>query len=390
MKMKPILVTLLLIACVLVSYAQKGKVTSALNYVASGQLDKAKEAIEAAEQNEKTKDWEKMFYAKGKVLQAVGESQDENYKNLYEDPFQQAYKYYMEALERDEKGQLDKLVNLALPMLANDFINLGFNKFQEGDYAAALEAFETNLKIGELPVFGEGVDTAIIFNAGLAAYNGDLHEKAIEHFSTVKDMDYDDYTLYILLKNSYVALGDSAGVLGVLQEGFSKFPDNESLLIELVYYYIMKGGPDAAQEAMDYIGLAKEQEPSNAFFSHAEGILYDKMGNIDKSIESYEKALELNPDFFDSNYNLGAHHFNKGVTKMNEECIEIMNNAEYEKCKAEADAMFNLALPYMEKAFEINPTDKSTLETLKLLYYRMGDMKKHEEMDKRIKELQFR
>lgn len=384
--MKRFLVSLLLIAGITLGYAQKGKVTSALNYITSGQLDKAKEAIDQAEQHEKTKDWEKMFYAKGKVLQAVGETQNEEFKNLYENPLEQAYKYYMEATKRDEKGRLEKMINLALPMLANDFINMGVTRFQDGDYAGALKAFETNLEIGNLPIFGGGVDTTIMFNAGLAAYNADLHDQAIKHFSNVKDLNYGDYTLYILLKNSYVAKGDSASALTVLQEGFSEFPDNESLLIELINFYIMKGGMDATQEALDYIGLAKEQDPTNASFYHAEGILYDKMGNIDKSIESYEKALELNPDYFDSNYNLGAHHFNRGVNKVNE-CNEILDNANYEKCKEAADAMFKIALPYMEKAFEIDSTDVSTIETLKLLYYRMGEMEKHAEMDKKLEEL---
>jgi len=384
--MKPILVSLLLIAGIFVSYAQKGKVTSALNYVTSGQLDKAKEAIEAAEQHEKTKDWEKMFYAKGKVLQAVGETQNEEYKGLYENPLPQAYQYYKKAMERDEKNKLEKLINLTLPMLANDFITLGVNKFQEGDYAGAMEAFETNLEIGDMPIFGGGVDTTIMFNAGLAAYNGDLYDKSIEHFTAVKNLDYGDYTLYILLKNSYIAKGDSTSGLQVLQEGFTKFPENEILLIELINFYITRGGVDAAQEALEYIELAKEKDPNNASFYHAEGILYDKMGDIDKSIESYEKALEYNPDYFDSNYNLGAHHFNRGVNKVNE-CNEIMDNAEYEKCKKEADAIFEIALPYMEKAYEIDSTDVSTIETLKLLYYRMGEMEKHAEMDKKLEEL---
>jgi tetratricopeptide (TPR) repeat protein len=278
------------------------------------------------------------------------------------------------------------MIELALPMLSNDFINLGITCFQESDYAGALKAFEKTLKIGEMPFFGGAIDTTIIFNAGLAAYNGELYDDAIKHFTKAKDLEYGDFTLFILLKNAYVAKGDSTGGLEALQQGFTKFPDNESILIEMINFYITKGGVEAAEEALEYIGLAKENDPTNASFYHAEGILYDKIDKIDKSIEAYEKALELNPDYFDSNYNLGAHHFNKGVNKVNE-CNEIMDNAEYQKCKEEADAMFDVALPYMEKAHEINANDISTLETLKLLYYRMKLMDKHDAMDAKLKEL---
>jgi tetratricopeptide (TPR) repeat protein len=327
-----------------------------------------------------------MFYAKGKVLQAVGESQNEEYKNLYEDPLFQAYEYYMKAIELDDKGRYEKMIDLSMPMLSNDFINLGITCFQENDFAGALKAFETTLKIGEMPFYGGVIDTTIMFNAGLAAYNGEMYDAAIKHFTKVKELEYGDYTLFVLLKNAYIAKGDSTGGLTALQEGFTMYPDNESLLIELINFYITKGGQDAAQEALDYIGLAKEKDPTNASFYHAEGILYDKIGKIDESITSYEQALELNPDYFDSNYNLGAHHFNKGVNKVNE-CNEIMDNSEYQKCKEEADAMFEIALPYMEKAYEIDNSDISTLETLKLLYYRMGNMDKHAEMEARLEEI---
>lgn len=382
--MKRILISVLLLAAYVMANAQMGKVNGALNYVISGQLDKAKEAIEAAEVHEKTKNEAKMFYAKGKILQAVGETQNEEFKNLYEDPLFQAYDYYMKALEVDEKDKLGKMIDLTMPMLSNDFITLGVNKFQEVDYVAALKAFELSLEIGKMPFYGGVVDTTIMFNAGLAAYNGQLYDKAIEHFSNVKDLDYGDFTLFILMKNCYVAKEDSVGGLDILQEGFTKYPESESLLIELINYYITSGGTDAAQEALDYIALAKEKDPTNASYYHAEGILYDKTGKIDESIRSYEDALKLNPDYFDSNYNLGAHHFNRGVNKVNE-CNEILDNNEYNKCKLEADAMFEIALPYMEKAHEVNATDVATMETLKLLYYRMKMMDKHEEMDKKLK-----
>jgi len=382
--MKRIFIGLLLLTGFVMANAQMGKVNSALNYVNSGQLDKAKEAIDAAAVHEKTKDKAKMYYAKGKVLQAVGETDVETFKNLYEDPLFQAYDNYMLALEKDEKGKLGKLVDLTMPMLSNDFINLGISKFQEADFPAALKAFDTNLEIGEMEFFGGVVDTTIMFNAGLAAYNGQLYDDAIKHFTAVKDLNYGDFSVYVLLKNSYVAKGDSAGGLTALQGGFMKYPDNESLLIELINYYLTKGGADAAQEALDYIGMAKEQDTTNASYYHAEGILLDKIGRIEESIAAYEEALKRNPDYFDSNYNLGAHHFNHGVNKVNE-CNEIMDNTEYTKCKEEADAIFKIALPYMEKAHEIDPEDISTMETLKLLYYRMKMMDKHEEMDKKLK-----
>ena len=46
---------------------------------------------------------------------------------------------------------------------------------------------------------------------------------------------------------------------------------------------------------------------------------------------------------------------------------------------------FKKAIPYMEKAHEINPTDKFTLESLKTLYYRLKMLDKHAEIIEKIK-----
>ncbi len=88
------------------------------------------------------------------------------------------------------------------------------------------------------------------------------------------------------------------------------------------------------------------------------------------AISAYSKAIQLKPDFFDPNYNLGALFFNKGV-RFNEVANEISDMKLYEIEKKNADDQFKLAMPYLEKALEIQASDKNTLLSLKTLYFRM-------------------
>ena len=71
---------------------------------------------------------------------------------------------------------------------------------------------------------------------------------------------------------------------------------------------------------------------------------------------------------------------------MVEKANAIMDNEEYEKAKTAAEAQFTNALPYMENAHELNPADIATMETLKILYYRMQMMEKHEVIVKKLSE----
>ena len=55
--------------------------------------------------------------------------------------------------------------------------------------------------------------------------------------------------------------------------------------------------------------------------------------------------------------------------------------------KKQGEVLFAKALPYLEKAYEIDSEDKNTLLSLKQLYYMNGDYKKSEEMKRLIADL---
>ena len=60
---------------------------------------------------------------------------------------------------------------------------------------------------------------------------------------------------------------------------------------------------------------------------------------------------------------------------------------EFEKTKKEAEKYWEQALPYMERALEIQPDDPNVLESLKGLYYRFDRMDKYNEIKAKIEGL---
>ena len=73
----------LLIATISISFcamSQKGKVTSALSYIDQGILDKAKDAIDQALVDPKSKDWFNTYFAKGKLCQATFNSDNPKFQ----------------------------------------------------------------------------------------------------------------------------------------------------------------------------------------------------------------------------------------------------------------------------------------------------------------------
>merc|ERR1711879_734723 len=163
--------------------------------------------------------------------------------------------------------------------------------------------------------------------------------------------------------------GDTAAYVKALETGIEAYPsDNNVLMVELINYYLNK---DESGKALEYLTKAIEKDPTNHTFYFAQGALYDKLNDFENAKASYDKAVEIKPDYFDAYYNLGALFFNKGADML-KAANEIPPNEQkkYDAAVKESFKELEKALPYLEKAHEINANEKSTLLTLKEIYFK--------------------
>ncbi len=382
--MKRIAFVFALILVISMTYAQKGKVTSALGYVDSGKLDKAFEAIKPALEHGKTKDWPKTYYVLGRVYQAIGTTDNPEFKKLYNgDALADAFENYKKAVEIDPKKKYSKQVDIQYLSITGQFINRGVEQFQAEKFEEAMKSFEYSLEVGKMPIFGGAIDTAIVYNAGLAAKNAKIHDKAIAYFIKTKDNNYGGGSIYLLLEEEYKAVGDSTAALKILQEGFEKMPEDNNVLNNLINFYVFS---NRAQEALEYLNIGIKREPNNATMYTALGSVYDKLNMTEKCIEAYDKSVSLDPTNFQSCFNLSVIFYNKAVA-LYEEAAKEMNDDKYRELVNKAEGEFKKALPYMEKALELQPNDKSSLDILKTLYYRLKMDDKYNEVMEKLKTL---
>jgi tetratricopeptide (TPR) repeat protein len=101
----------------------------------------------------------------------------------------------------------------------------------------------------------------------------------------------------------------------------------------------------------------------------------DKNNVLDSAKIAYKKALELNPNDDVASSNLGILLYNQGVNIINTVSIDtdIVGIGEIQ---GKALVMFKESLPYMLKAFELNPKRKETLKGLENIYHIIGEFDK--------------
>jgi tetratricopeptide (TPR) repeat protein len=368
----------LLIAAVSISFgamSQKGKVTSALTYIDQGILDKAKEAIDQALVNESSMNWFNTYFAKGKLCQATFESENPVFKTYYPDPLAEAYTSYEKALELDPKGTIKKkiITNMIYSSLAINLFNQGSARFEAKDFEGALKSFETQIKITESDKFAGAIDTGMYYNAGLAAINSGNNKEAIKYFEKCAEMKYLGITPYYQIYESYLGLGDTVKAESTLMNLTNIFPDDKTITLQLIDLYIKS---NKNEEALKYIKVAKENDPSNYSLYFAAGIMFLNQNRYDEAITELTKSIELKSDLYDTQYGLGAAYINK-ASEMFVTANEIMDVKKYTEAIDQANAVYAKALPYMEKAYELKPDDVYAMRSLQELYYRLKQTDKY-------------
>jgi tetratricopeptide (TPR) repeat protein len=291
----------------------------------------------------------------------------EDTKPVYPNALEETSKALDEALKLNTDGKADKDITAIIKSLKAAYESEAVAKYTKKDFKASHDAFVKILDLNKIPLMKNQIDTVYMYYGGRAALEGGDYKEAIRLLDETAANNYNEPYLYVFRKQAYFGAGDTAKGVEVIKEGFNKYPDNQSILIEMINYYLTSNQGD---EALKLLAMAKASDPQNVSYVFAESTLYDKMNRFEDAERSYKACLEMKPDYFDASYNLGVLYFNKAV-KIYEEASKITDNAKYEVAKTDGDNMLMKAVPYMEKAHEIDPKDKSSLQTLKTIFYRL-------------------
>lgn len=360
-------------------YAQKD-VVSAYNLMKDGKYEAAAESIDRAITQEKASAKEKTWRYRGDIYRAI--ALDSALFVKHPEALKIALDSYLKAKELDKKETYLPDVIKGIDQVQVMSNNYGITEFTAGNYLRAAELFELSAEVASN---FNVIDTLGTFNASLSYEKAGALDKAIEGYQKVADLGYQVPNVYLFIAGLQQQQSDTTAALNTLQEARKAYPREQALIIEELNIYLRSGDYEKAE---NNLRMAAEQDPENELLFFSMGSVYDNLKRTDDAEKAYLRALEIKPDYFDANYNLGALYFNKGVLKVNEANeVPPSQNKKYKALIDEATAAFKQAMPFLEKAYEIDDTDISTVRSLRDIYARTGDDDKLMEMTKRIEEL---
>ena len=110
-------------------------------------------------------------------------------------------------------------------------------------------------------------------------------------------------------------------------------------------------------------------------------------GISEKIIRVYLEVLTIDSNNVSANYNLAIHYYNQGVQMIDQMDYED----DFEKLfeiQERVLELFKKALPYMLKAYELEPNRKATLQGLTGIYYGLNNIEKSEEFKQKLEALE--
>ena len=297
------------------------------------------------------------------------------------------YGFYMQALPLDslpnEKGKVK-------PKYSKEIINtigghyMDYNTaaitFWEGrDYAGAYAAWDIFLSLGENPTFAKALNTEvndtvigeIYYNQALAAWQADQLQNALKAFEKAKAKGYNKKQLYDYAIAVASNLEDYETLYKYSEEALPLYGKEDPMYLgQIINYYMRNNEFDRAYAAIDQAIAA---EPNNAQYYLAKGVLYDNQTKLAEAKTMFAKAVELDGDNSQALYNYGRILCEEAYDLSDKAPADINENVKY--YNEQIKPLFEAAIPYLEKAFELDSENRNALNYLENVYYNLQDEK---------------
>ncbi len=370
--MKKIIMMLAILIISTAAIAQKSERTNAFMYNKNGQYDKAKESIDKAIAHEKTRDDAKTWMYRGIIYLNIVYS--DQFKDTDPQALDKSLESFQKAMELDKEDDLKQEIEIypRVEAIGQQYFSHGVEDFNNQDYTKAALDFRKAYDVGQMV---NKVDTLALLNAALSSIRSENYPQALDYYQQLLDIQFSEPDVYKNMAMAYRNMEDLDNMMAILKVGREKYPEDSGLLLEEINSYLAQG---KGARVVDDLKSLVEKDPTNYSIFFVLGTIYgdetnEAMYDKDKAEMYYEKAIELNPDYYDAIYNLGALYINESnKLQVTANDLPLNETEKYNQITEEANAIIKKALPYLEKANELQPNNEETIAVLKSIYSRFN------------------
>ncbi|WP_316800356.1 hypothetical protein [Pedobacter frigidisoli] len=323
-------------------------------------------AIESAEKDSKTMKWSETWSIKSYLT---------SFAALIDTDAANSNKYYDAAIEAINKAKsLDKFDDnsgLIKASRHNILIKKQY-KANESYFANDFKEAFTDLKevSDSFPA-----DTTLALNTAICAYQIQAYDEALNYFKRAKENGIRNPTVFQKMAQMYVVKSDNETAIKTLEDGLALNSYNRLLTNDYINLLLDTENFNKAQGLIEN-NLKVEKGSKLLYFLY--GYLQQYGGNNSTAILAYDRALSSDQNYFDALYQLSLAYINSAN--------ETLKKTEADKA-AKYNGFIDKAQYALQRANEINPNDKKTVQLLIEIYTRKKAADKVQELTRRLQEL---
>ena len=360
--------------------AQTSAVTNAILNQRTGLLDKARIDIDKAIVNEKTSGKAKTWFTRGQVYEGMLESPIYSKQLQPGEGLQKAYESYGKTIELDTKdGEFGKQATPRMDALYGRAFNDAVNSYNAKDYDKAIASYQLASQI-------KPQDTTAVLYSAYASEAKQDYTGAKANYNKLLGMNYKSVTLYSRMLQIARQEKNEAEAAKIVQQALIAYPGNKSFMLEDLNMSLASG---KGEDALGKINKSIAADPTNSNLYAVRGSMYDQQKKPDLAFADYKKSVELDPNNFDAQFNLGVYNYNKAAdayTKVSKMDIKTYQ-ASGKKFEVEGKKYFEASVPYFEKSLKLQPDDRNTLTSLQKVYFRLGRTADSERLNAKLQSL---
>lgn len=305
---------------------------------------------------------------------------------------------YNTAYNLDQSSKTAPKVKEGLKAIYDEYYKTGSIYFILADYGKAGEFFEEAYKVSQHPGFQNAESEESLANlandTGIAYLFAPEYAKSLQFLKIAeREGSYREGDVYYLMYHAYrsLAVDNDPAILNEAKEmlmvGLSRFPNNTNIIECLTDVYVALG--DNPNDLVPVVEQAIANDPGNSALWNGLGRVYEKLGDTDKAIESFEHVSMLEPTSANAAYSVGILYVRKGDT-MSEEVngdSSISTQSQYDAAMAKVNEVYRASVTPLEKAYDLaaaswsaNPADENakqiveiSAELLKTITFRLRE-----------------
>ena len=171
----------------------------------------------------------------------------------------------------------------------------------------------------------------------------------------------------------YIQQGETEKGLQAIDEAMQENPDDTSLMLAQADIFYQSGDKKKYSEIVEKV---LEKDPNNASLYYNLGVTAMQMDAPEKAIKYYKNAIEIDPKMASAYVNLGSSILMKEqsiIDEMNGLGMSKADNKKYDELQKERTSLYEKAVPYLEKAVELDANNAQAIQTLVNIHSQLGN-----------------